>query len=86
MNTGRAMLWLPTSSDAKYKAKQAVDTFVVRFGDVLSALVVYAGLHLLNFEARSFAVVNLVVVCLWIPLALSIARTYERAAAARHDA
>src|SRR5262249_14843993 len=37
MNTARQMLWLPTSREEKYKAKQAADTFVVRSGDMLSA-------------------------------------------------
>ena len=33
MNTTKQMLWLPTSRDEKYKAKQAIDTFFVRAGD-----------------------------------------------------
>src|SRR6185503_11362413 len=36
-------LWLPTSRETKFKAKQAVDSFCVRAGDVLQAGVVYAG-------------------------------------------
>ena len=39
-NTVRQMLWLPTSRDMKFKAKQAIDTFFVRLGDVSSALLV----------------------------------------------
>ena len=35
-NTTKQALWLPTSREAKYKAKQAVDSFCVRAGDVLS--------------------------------------------------
>src|SRR5205085_440127 len=42
-NTTKQALWLPASRQAKYKAKQAVDSFFVRAGDVLSAGVVYAG-------------------------------------------
>jgi AAA family ATP:ADP antiporter len=34
MNTARAMLWLPTSREEKYKGKQTVDTFIVRIGDM----------------------------------------------------
>src|SRR5258705_1333841 len=30
MNTGKQMLWLPTTREEKYKAKQAIDTFFVR--------------------------------------------------------
>ena len=33
MNTARQLVWLPTSRDEKYKAKQAIDTFFVRTGD-----------------------------------------------------
>ena len=42
-NTTKQALWLPTSREAKYKAKQAVDSFFVRAGDVLQAGVVYTG-------------------------------------------
>jgi AAA family ATP:ADP antiporter len=42
-NTTKQALWLPTSREAKYKAKQAVDSFCVRAGDVLQAGVVFAG-------------------------------------------
>jgi ATP:ADP antiporter, AAA family len=41
MNTARQLLWLPTSTDEKYKAKQAIDGFFVRSGDVLSAAIVW---------------------------------------------
>jgi hypothetical protein len=34
----RQLLWLPTTREEKYKAKQAIDTFFVRGGDVLSAV------------------------------------------------
>ena len=36
-NTTRQALWLVTSPEAKYKAKQVIDTFVMRAGDSLSA-------------------------------------------------
>ena len=43
MNTVRQALWLPTSREAKYKAKAAVDTFCMRAGDVLEAGIVLLG-------------------------------------------
>jgi AAA family ATP:ADP antiporter len=43
MNTVRQALWLPTTREAKYKAKAAIDTFCHRGGDVLQAGVVFAG-------------------------------------------
>ena len=42
-NTARQALFLPTSREAKYKAKAAIDAFFMRFGDVLQAGIVYAG-------------------------------------------
>ena len=41
-NTVRQALWLPTTREAKYKAKAAVDTFCARTGDVLAAGIVFA--------------------------------------------
>jgi AAA family ATP:ADP antiporter len=45
-NTARQALFLPTSRDAKYKAKAAIDTFFWRAGDVLSAVMVFIGAQL----------------------------------------
>src|SRR5258706_15864776 len=57
-NTTRNALYLPTSREAKYKAKQANDTFFVRFGDVISAGIVFAGTAWLGFAAPQFRLVN----------------------------
>ena len=59
MNTGKQMLWLPTSREEKYKAKQAIDTFFVRSGDMLAAGVVFVGTHLLSFGVTGFARANI---------------------------
>src|SRR5207253_9558941 len=45
-NTARHALFLPTSREAKYKAKQAIDSFFWRAGDVLQAVVVFVGTQL----------------------------------------
>ena len=58
MNTARQLLWLPTSREEKYKAKQAVDSFFVRFGDMTAAFVVFAGTSWLALGARGFAALN----------------------------
>ncbi|MCA9643889.1 MAG: MFS transporter, partial [Myxococcales bacterium] len=55
-NTARQLLWLPTSADVKYKAKQAVDTFFVRSGDVLSGLLVFILVTWLAAPLRTFAI------------------------------
>jgi AAA family ATP:ADP antiporter len=77
-NTVRQMLWLPTTREMKYRAKQAVDTFFVRMGDVSSAVVVYIGAGLLAWEVRAFAIVNLVVVVVWLFVAFAILRENKR--------
>jgi ATP:ADP antiporter, AAA family len=77
-NTIRQTLFLPTSRDQKYKAKQAIDSFFVRAGDVLSAALVYAGVTWLNFSATGFARVNLVLAAIWVALALAVGREYSR--------
>jgi AAA family ATP:ADP antiporter len=81
-NTLRAVLFLPTTREEKYSAKQAIDGFFVRIGDVVSAGLVYAGTHWLAIQGRQFALVNLGLVALWIGLALFVGRRYERLAAA----
>jgi AAA family ATP:ADP antiporter len=64
-NTTRQALWLPTSREAKYKAKQAVDSFVVRAGDLASAGLVFAG-ESLAFTVSAFAVLNIGLVAVWL--------------------
>src|SRR5262252_839959 len=74
MNTARQMLWLPTTREEKYKAKQAIDTFFMRFGDVLSAVAVYFGASVLHLGIQQFALVNTVMALVWIGVALMIVR------------
>jgi AAA family ATP:ADP antiporter len=72
------VLFLPTSRDQKYKAKQAIDSFFVRGGDVLSALLVFVGTTTLGLSASGFARVNLVLAGIWAVIALGIGREYTR--------
>ena len=76
-NTTRQALFLPTSPDAKYKAKAAIDTFFVRMGDVLSAGLVFLGATL-AWPPKSIAVVNIVLVLVWIFLAVLIGREHKK--------
>jgi len=72
-NTTHQTLFLPTSREAKYKAKAAIDTFFVRAGDVLSAIFVFIGVKL-ALGAGDFARVNIVLAVGWILLAIAIVR------------
>ena len=80
MNTARQMIWLPTSREEKYKAKQAADTFIVRFGDLLSAGLVYVGVNLLGFASTGFALVNVVVCVLWLGVGVMLLKQYRKLA------
>lgn len=77
-NTLRNMLWLPTTTEMKYKAKQAVDTFFVRMGDVSSALLVLVLADTLGLGVRYFAGTNLVLVGIWLFVAAAIIREQKR--------
>lgn len=70
MNTARQLLWLPTTREEKYKAKQAIDTFFVRGGDLLSAGVVFVGASVLQLTVQQFAVVNVALTLVWLGTAL----------------
>ncbi len=82
-NTVRNMLWLPTTREMKYKAKQAVDTFFVRMGDVSSALVVFLGAGVLGLGVRAFALVNILLVVVWLWLAHQILKENKRLSEAK---
>jgi AAA family ATP:ADP antiporter len=81
MNTGRQLLWLPTRREEKYKAKQAVDTFFVRTGDVISAVLVAVGAAWLGLSASGFAILNLVLVVAWLAVAFRLLRENRRVVA-----
>ena len=72
MNTARQLLWLPTTREEKYKAKQAIDTFFVRAGDLLSAGAVFFGTTMLHLTINQFALGNIVLTMVWIGVALMI--------------
>lgn len=73
-NTVRNILFLPTNREQKYKAKQAIDTFFVRAGDTLSALLVYVGTSFFAFGIKEFALVNTVLVFIWLLISAVIGK------------
>ena len=76
-NTSRQALFLPTSREAKYKAKAAIDSFFVRGGDLLSTGLVFAGTKL-ALTPQKFAAVNVVLVAVWIGIVILIGREHRR--------
>jgi len=85
MNTVRHALYLPTSREAKYKAKSAIDTFFVRTGDVLVAGLVFAGTSL-AIGIKGFAVVNLVLAVVWLGVVVAIGRRHRQLTAVEKSA
>ncbi|MEN8145615.1 MAG: hypothetical protein ABFS14_11760 [Gemmatimonadota bacterium] len=77
-NTVRNVLFLPTTREQKYKAKQAIDSFFVRAGDVLSAGVVFAGTTWLAMSTMHFALFNMVLGGVWLTVVLAIGVRYRK--------
>jgi len=84
MNTVRQLLFLPTRRNEKFKAKQAIDCFIVRAGDVLSAGTVYVGTAILSLTVSQFAWINVALVVIWLGLSIATGREFLRRVAA-HD-
>ena len=83
MNTVRQMLFLPTTREEKYKAKQVIDSFVVRAGDVLAAVTVYLGTTFFALSVSQFAWINVALVLVWLILAVLTGREFQRRTVAR---
>jgi AAA family ATP:ADP antiporter len=76
-NTVRHALFLPTSREAKYKAKAAIDTFFVRTGDLGQAGIVFAGVQM-GLTVGQFAGIVLSFVALWFYANSRIAREHKQ--------
>jgi AAA family ATP:ADP antiporter len=81
MNTAKQMLWLPTTREQKYKAKQAIDTFFVRTGDLLAAGVVFLGVELLSLSTRGVALTNLALIAVSLVIAWRLIAEHRRLSA-----
>ncbi|MEP7367258.1 MAG: Npt1/Npt2 family nucleotide transporter [Acidobacteriota bacterium] len=76
-NTVRQALFLNTSREAKYKAKAAIDTFFVRFGDMIQAGIVFIGTSL-AWTTKNFAMLNACFVLVWFFVAWQIYKGFKR--------
>jgi AAA family ATP:ADP antiporter len=77
-NTVRQTLFLPTDRAVKYKAKAAIDTFFVRFGDTISAILVGFGIHALGLGAGALALMNVGLVVVWLAAVVGVARGHRK--------
>ena len=79
-NTTKQALWLPTSREAKYKAKQAVDSFCQRAGDVIQAGVVFAG-ERAALAVPGFALINIALTGAWLAVVAGLNHRLRKQAA-----
>ena len=76
-NAAKQALWLPTSREQKYVAKQAIDTFVVRSGDLLSGGFVAIG-AVLAFGTRTFTMINVGIGVLFLLVVVAMGREHKK--------
>ncbi len=81
-NTARHVLWLPVSSEMKFRGKPAIDTLYVRLGDGLAAVTVLIGVQLLALTTSSFFVFNVALVIGWLGFTLMMIREHRKASQA----
>jgi AAA family ATP:ADP antiporter len=79
-NTARQALFLVSSRVEKYVGKTVVDTFVVRAGDALTALLVWAGSRA-ALSTKAFAICNVVLITIWVVSVFAIGRENQRRSA-----
>jgi AAA family ATP:ADP antiporter len=78
-NTARHVLWLPVSSEMKFRGKPAIDTLYVRLGDGLAAVTVLVGVHVLAMSTQSFFIFNVSLVLGWLAFTLMLIREHRKA-------
>jgi AAA family ATP:ADP antiporter len=74
--TVRHSLFLPTSREAKYKAKAAIDAFFWRLGDLFQAAIVLVAVQL-RLSTQTIAIVNVALTLVWLAVVTGIAREHR---------
>jgi AAA family ATP:ADP antiporter len=77
-NAAKQALWLPTTREQKYVAKQAIDTFVVRSGDLVSGAVVYVGSELLKLSTTKFTMLNVVFGVVFLLVVIRMGKEHKK--------
>lgn len=76
-NTVLNMLYLPCTREEKYSAKQAIDAFFFRMGDVFAGVLVFAGTSI-GLSASGFAKANIALATMWLVAAWLVGQAYTR--------
>lgn len=77
-NTARNVLWLPTSSEMKFKCKPAIDTIFVRLGDGFATATVWFGTYVISLSSRGYFTLNIALVVVWLAGALVLIREHRK--------
>jgi len=77
-NTARNVMWLPATSEMKFKCKPAIDTIFVRLGDVLTAVTVWFGTNVLSLSNQQYAGFNVALVLIWLGASLVLLREHRK--------
>jgi AAA family ATP:ADP antiporter len=72
----RDMLFTAVDQQAKYKAKNVIDTVVYRFGDLTSS---WLSAAVLPYGVAGLAIFGIAISAIWFPIAYLLGRQYERA-------
>lgn len=80
-NTARQALFLVGTRAEKYVGKTVIDTFIVRTGDVFSALLVWTASQL-GLSTKAFAMLNLGFIVCWLLVLTVLGKEHDRRAAA----
>jgi AAA family ATP:ADP antiporter len=72
----RDMLFTAVDQQAKYKAKNVIDTVVYRFGDLTSS---WLSAAVLPYGVAGLAIFGVVISAAWFPIAYLLGRQFERA-------
>ncbi len=72
----RDMLFTVVDQQAKYKAKNVIDTVVYRFGDLTSSWISHA---ILPFGVAGLAIFGAIISVVWFPIAYILGKRYEGA-------
>jgi AAA family ATP:ADP antiporter len=86
VNTARHSLFLITTREEKYKAQAVTKTFFHRAGDVLAALLVFSCITFLAFfSVENVAMVNVVLVIIWIIICILIFKEHKKLSAKKAE-
>jgi AAA family ATP:ADP antiporter len=77
-STTKHILFLPTTREEKYIGKMVIDSFVFRAGDVLAAVLIFAGVTYFSMSIRQFAVLNICFAAIWLILAYRVGKENRR--------